>query len=48
MNSQTLQQSESENRWSHRLGLLGLVMFNGIIHLTIPNRVSHSIAVIEH
>ena len=25
MNSQALQ-SESENRWSHRLGLLGLVM----------------------
>ena len=34
MNSQALQQSESENRWSHRLGLLGLVMFNGVIHLT--------------
>ena len=34
MNSQALQQSESENRWSHRLGLLRLVMFNGIIHLT--------------
>ena len=34
MNSQALQQSESENRRSHRLGLLGLVMFNGIIHLT--------------
>ena len=34
MNSQALQQSESDNRWSHRLGLLGQVMFNGIIHLT--------------
>ena len=34
MNSQALQQSESDNRWSHRVGLLGLVMFNGIIHLT--------------
>ena len=31
MNSQALQQSDSENRWSHRLGLLDLVMFNGII-----------------
>ena len=32
--SQALEQSECENRWSHRVGLLGLVMFNGIIHLT--------------
>ena len=26
--------TESENRQSHRVGLLGQVMFNGIIHLT--------------
>ena len=46
MNSQALQQSESDNRRSHRVGLLGLVMFNGIIHLTCVLNNLHQICIL--